>query len=92
MSYLLALQKAIAQTQPDDTTKMLGDEYLTGWTDVEWDLSYCLELNSETAAREHLSLWTESERYGDWTANTQGYIDRLFKISEILLDTPIQSA
>lgn len=89
MTYLLALQKAIAQTQPDSYFgPMAGDlytpEYLEGWSDVYYDLIYALELNSETAAKQHLNLWTESERYGDWTANTQGYIDRLFKISELM--------
>jgi len=85
MTYLLALQKAIAQTQPDDTTKYLGDEYLTGWTDVEFDLTYAIDLQSETAAKIHLSNWDLT--YADtveWDGNTQGYIDRIKKINYLL--------
>lgn len=97
MTYLLALQKAIAQTQPDDTTKMLGDEYLEGWTDLEYDISYAIQLQSETAAKEHLENWTRVNYVCDvpWDANTQGYVDRVNRVNGIinyLLDTPTQSA
>jgi len=91
MTYLLALQKAIAQTQPDAYFgPMTGDlyepEYLQGWSDLSYDLGYALELDSETAAKEHLSNWTFSyENDLKWDENTQGYLDRVKKISELLV-------
>jgi hypothetical protein len=98
MTYLLALQKAIAQTQPDSYFGPMagGDlyvpEYLEGWSDVYYDLIYSIDLQSETAAKIHLSNWDTGVHGQGWDANTQGYIDRIKKINEILLDSSIQSA
>jgi hypothetical protein len=89
MTYLLALQKAVAQTQPDDTTKMLGDEYLEGWECASLDLEYGATLSGQ-AVQEHISHWLEDEDMA--LLEDKGYLARIKKINQILLDTPIQSA
>ena len=93
MTYFEKLQHAIAETRsaseaylPVGPTKVYWD----AWNECGDDLLYGISCGSEHAVQQQISYWlndTSVEEDGD-----DAYIARMKKISEILLDTPIQSA
>lgn len=81
MTYLLALQKAIAETDNLGPCWPEGDKYFTGWYDAGEDLRYSMTL-SEQACREHIEHWiTDPETV---LAEDRGYLERILKINELV--------
>lgn len=81
MTYIESVQKALGVT----TSRLMNTAYEQGWWDLEDDLDYAISLKSETAIREHLHNWLEVSKIDvKWDANTQGYVDRVVKINELI--------
>lgn len=80
-SYLLNLQRAIAQTEaiPEGCD---FPEYRTGWQELSLDLAYAMSLG-ETATRQHLFLWNDDLLLEN--AEEIGYLARV-KAIQLLME------
>lgn len=86
MTYLLNVQKAIAQTEKFFAPS--GGEYQGGWEQVKDDLTYAMSLG-ETATRQHMNLWLDPS-LSFWHSATdpegdRGYMERM-KTIQLLLE------
>lgn len=85
MTYLLNVQKAIAQTEKFFAPS--GGEYQSGWEEVKADLEYAMRLG-ELATRQHFKIWIDMP-LSMWHSVTdpegdRGYMERMKAIQLIL--------
>lgn len=81
MEYLLKVQKAVAQTENVESTKI---KYIEGWQQCGEDLTYAISL-SETATRQHIDFWT-NELVTILDDDDQGYCNRMDEIYKLITE------
>lgn len=90
MTYLLNVQKAIAQTFKP-APYGVADEYFLGWDEAGQDLTYGLSCGSEHALKQQIAAWLiepNNPYFEDLDSESdKGYADRVKAIQLILEKT-----